>query len=80
MADLGPKLRVLRCGGETRAQSVANGLRAMASELGGEAEIGELHGWGLGHEPWFAASCRPWRALQSEGARASKVSESTAPR
>jgi 2-C-methyl-D-erythritol 4-phosphate cytidylyltransferase len=34
MAALGPKLRVLRCGGETRAQSVANGLRAMAAELG----------------------------------------------
>lgn len=34
MAALGPKLRVLRCGGETRAQSVANGLRAMAVELG----------------------------------------------
>jgi 2-C-methyl-D-erythritol 4-phosphate cytidylyltransferase len=29
-----PKLRVLRCGGDTRAQSVANGLRAMAAELG----------------------------------------------
>jgi 2-C-methyl-D-erythritol 4-phosphate cytidylyltransferase len=34
MAALGPKLRVLRCGGETRAQSVAHGLRAMAAELG----------------------------------------------
>ena len=34
MAALGPKLRVLRCGGELRAQSVANGLRAMAFELG----------------------------------------------
>ncbi len=34
MATLGPKLRVLRCGGETRAQSVGNGLRAMAAELG----------------------------------------------
>lgn len=34
MATLGPKLHVLRCGGETRAQSVANGLRAMAAELG----------------------------------------------
>jgi 2-C-methyl-D-erythritol 4-phosphate cytidylyltransferase len=34
MATLGPKLRVLRCGGGTRAQSVANGLRAMAAELG----------------------------------------------
>jgi len=34
MAALGPKLRVLRCGGETRAQSVANGLRAMVDELG----------------------------------------------
>ena len=34
MAALGAKLRVLRCGGDTRAQSVANGLRAMAGELG----------------------------------------------
>lgn len=34
MDSLGAKLRVLRCGGETRAQSVANGLRAMAAELG----------------------------------------------
>jgi 2-C-methyl-D-erythritol 4-phosphate cytidylyltransferase len=34
MAALGPKLCVLRCGGETRAQSVANGLRAMTAELG----------------------------------------------
>lgn len=34
MDDLGAKLRVLRCGGETRAQSVTNGLRAMAEELG----------------------------------------------
>ena len=34
MARLGPKLRVLRCGGETRAQSVTNGLRDMAVQLG----------------------------------------------
>jgi 2-C-methyl-D-erythritol 4-phosphate cytidylyltransferase len=34
MSALGPKLRALRCGGETRAQSVASGLRAMAEELG----------------------------------------------
>lgn len=34
MAALGPKLRALHCGGETRAQSVANGLRAMAAEVG----------------------------------------------
>jgi 2-C-methyl-D-erythritol 4-phosphate cytidylyltransferase len=34
MATLGPKLRILRCGGETRAHSVTNGLRAMAAELG----------------------------------------------
>lgn len=34
MASLGPKLGTLRCGGETRAQSVTNGLRAMADELG----------------------------------------------
>ena len=48
MATLGPKLRVLRCGGDTRAQSVANGLRAMAGELGGEAEIGD--DWVLVHD------------------------------
>jgi 2-C-methyl-D-erythritol 4-phosphate cytidylyltransferase len=29
--DLAAKLRVLRCGGATRAESVANGLRAMAN-------------------------------------------------
>ena len=34
MAALGAKLRVLRCGGNERAQSVCNGLRAMADELG----------------------------------------------
>ncbi len=34
MTDLAPKLGVFRCGGETRALSVANGLRAMAAELG----------------------------------------------
>ncbi len=48
MAALGPKLRVLRCGGETRAQSVANGLREMAGELGDRAEIG--HDWVLVHD------------------------------
>ena len=48
MATLGPKLHVLRCGGDTRAQSVANGLRAMANELGGEAEIGD--DWILVHD------------------------------
>lgn len=45
MADLGPKLRVLRCGGETRAQSVTNGLRAMAGELGAID-----HDWVLVHD------------------------------
>ena len=34
MESLGPKLRVLRCGGETRAASVTGGLRAMATEPG----------------------------------------------
>lgn len=34
MAELGPKLRIVRCGGETRAQSVANGLREMEATLG----------------------------------------------
>jgi 2-C-methyl-D-erythritol 4-phosphate cytidylyltransferase len=34
MATLGPKLHVLRCGGDTRAHSVANGLRTMVRELG----------------------------------------------
>jgi 2-C-methyl-D-erythritol 4-phosphate cytidylyltransferase len=45
MAALGPKLRVLRCGGATRAQSVANGLRARAAALG---EIGS--DWVLVHD------------------------------
>lgn len=48
MVPLGPKLHVLRCGGDTRAQSVANGLRAMADELGGEAAIGD--DWVLVHD------------------------------
>ncbi|MCF8199217.1 MAG: 2-C-methyl-D-erythritol 4-phosphate cytidylyltransferase [Sulfuritalea sp.] len=34
MESLGTKLRVVRCGGVTRAQSVTNGLRAMTTELG----------------------------------------------
>jgi 2-C-methyl-D-erythritol 4-phosphate cytidylyltransferase len=38
MADCGEKLVVLRCGGETRAQSVANGLRAMAEQIPNIAE------------------------------------------
>ncbi|MCX7162100.1 MAG: 2-C-methyl-D-erythritol 4-phosphate cytidylyltransferase [Betaproteobacteria bacterium] len=45
MAALGPKLRLLRCGGESRAQSVANGLRAMAAALG---DMGE--DWVLVHD------------------------------
>jgi 2-C-methyl-D-erythritol 4-phosphate cytidylyltransferase len=45
MAALGPKLRVLRCGGDTRAQSVTNGLRAMAAALG---DIGD--DWVLVHD------------------------------
>jgi 2-C-methyl-D-erythritol 4-phosphate cytidylyltransferase len=45
MAALGPKLRVLRCGGDTRAESVANGLRAMAVALG---DIGR--DWVLVHD------------------------------
>ena len=45
MATLGPKLHVLRCGGDTRAHSVANGLRAMAGVLG---EIG--NDWVLVHD------------------------------
>ena len=45
MTALGPKLCVLRCGGETRSQSVANGLRAMAAELG---DIGD--DWVLVHD------------------------------
>jgi 2-C-methyl-D-erythritol 4-phosphate cytidylyltransferase len=35
-ADLGAKLRVLRCGGATRAESVANGLAAMATDVAGD--------------------------------------------
>lgn len=38
MAALGDKLAVLRCGGETRAASVANGLRAMAERIQGNGE------------------------------------------
>lgn len=38
MAALGAKLAVLRCGGETRALSVANGLRAMGEALGLQGE------------------------------------------
>lgn len=34
--DCAPQLRVLRCGGKTRAESVANGLRAMAAEVRAE--------------------------------------------
>ena len=45
MAALGPKLHVLRCGGDTRAQSVTNGLRAMAAALG---DIGD--DWVLVHD------------------------------
>ena len=45
MAMLGPKLRVLRCGDQTRAQSVANGLRAMAVEF---VDIG--NDWVLVHD------------------------------
>jgi 2-C-methyl-D-erythritol 4-phosphate cytidylyltransferase len=45
MAGLAPKLCVLRCGGDTRAQSVANGLRAMTGELGGID-----HDWVLVHD------------------------------
>lgn len=51
MAALGPKLRILRCGGETRAQSVVNGLRAMASELGDAGEAGGIgNDWVLVHD------------------------------
>lgn len=35
-SDLGAKLRVLRCGGATRAESVANGLAAMATDVAGD--------------------------------------------
>jgi 2-C-methyl-D-erythritol 4-phosphate cytidylyltransferase len=38
MDSLGPKLRVLRCGGETRAASVTGGLRAMAAEPGASGD------------------------------------------
>ena len=38
MKVLGSKLHVLRCGGETRAQSVANGLRGMSEVLGEMAD------------------------------------------
>jgi 2-C-methyl-D-erythritol 4-phosphate cytidylyltransferase len=45
MVGLGFKLTVLRCGGETRAQSVTNGLRAMAAEL---PSVGDA--WVLVHD------------------------------
>jgi 2-C-methyl-D-erythritol 4-phosphate cytidylyltransferase len=35
-SDLAPRLEVLRCGGATRAESVANGLQAMRGEVLGE--------------------------------------------
>ena len=35
-SDAAGKLRVLRCGGDTRAASVLNGLRAMKAEVGAE--------------------------------------------
>lgn len=38
MKVLGGTLHVLRCGGETRAQSVANGLRGMSEVLGEMAD------------------------------------------
>jgi len=45
MKALGGRLHVLRCGGETRAQSVANGLRGMSEVLG---EMGD--DWVLVHD------------------------------
>jgi 2-C-methyl-D-erythritol 4-phosphate cytidylyltransferase len=45
MAALGPKLATLRCGGATRAESVSNGLRALAAANGA---IGE--DWILVHD------------------------------
>ena len=51
MAALGPKMRILRCGGETRAQSVVNGLRAMAAELGDAGAAGGIgNDWVLVHD------------------------------
>lgn len=38
-SDLGDKLRVLECGGATRADSVTNGLRAMAGEVAAETWV-----------------------------------------
>lgn len=48
MVALSSRLRILRCGGETRAQSVANGLRAMAAELGDPLDMG--NDWVLVHD------------------------------
>lgn len=42
-AEFGERVQVLRCGGETRAQSVANGLDAMAAELEGELDWVLVH-------------------------------------
>lgn len=57
MANLGPRLHVLRCGGQTRAQSVLNGLHAMTHMLGDIAED-----WVLVHDA--ARPCLNMRLLE----------------
>jgi 2-C-methyl-D-erythritol 4-phosphate cytidylyltransferase len=42
-ADLAGRLRILRCGGQTRAQSVANGLQAMS-------DVADKNDWVLVHD------------------------------
>ena len=45
MSGLGGKLKVLRCGGATRAESVSNGLRSMQQEVAGVSKS-----WVLVHD------------------------------
>lgn len=42
-AEFGGRVRTWRCGGETRAQSVANGLDAMAAEVDGDLDWVLVH-------------------------------------
>jgi 2-C-methyl-D-erythritol 4-phosphate cytidylyltransferase len=68
MTGLGYKLTVLRCGGDTRAQSVTNGLRAMAAELPSVADD-----WVLVHD-----AARPCLTVAQVEALMSAVGEDDA--
>lgn len=50
MKNLGGRVHVLRCGGETRAQSVLNGLREMGKLLSAEALENMTAHWVLVHD------------------------------